>query len=132
MLAEELKKPVVIHSRKAEADAIEMLESSTVKNIIMYCFSGKKNLLLRARDNGWYFTVPTHVVRSDQFQFMANEIELSHLFCETDAPFLSPFPDKRNEPAFVVESYRKIAELKKMNIEEVARIIYMNWQRVFE
>jgi len=130
-LAEELKKPVIIHSRKAEADVIDILESSSVNKIIMHCFSGKKKLMLRARDNGWFFTIPTHVARSEQHQFMTKEVELSHLFCETDAPFLSPFPDKRNEPAFVVESYKKIAELKKLELEEVRKIVYMNWQRVF-
>jgi TatD DNase family protein len=131
-LAEQINKPVIIHSRKAEADAIEILESTSNNKIILHCFSGKKNLMLRARDNGWYFTVPTNIVRSDQFQFMAKEVNLSHLFCETDSPFLSPFPEMRNEPAFVVESYKKIAEIKKMDLEEVSKIIYMNWQKVFD
>jgi TatD DNase family protein len=131
-LAEDIKKPVIIHSRKAEADAVEMLESTNLKKIVLHCFSGKRNLMLKARDNGWYFTIPTNIVRSEQFQYMAKEVNISHLFCETDSPFLSPFPEKRNEPAFVVESYRKIAEIKKMDLEEVSKIIYMNWQKVFD
>jgi TatD DNase family protein len=131
-LAEKINKPVVIHSRKAEADAIEILESTSIKKIIMHCFSGKKKLMEKARDNGWYFTIPTNIVRSEQFQFMAKEVNISHLFCETDSPFLSPFPDMRNEPSFVVESYKKIAEIKKMDLEEVSKIIYMNWQKVFD
>ncbi|MBN2458423.1 TatD family hydrolase [Candidatus Woesearchaeota archaeon] len=130
-LAKELDKPVIIHSRKAEADVIEILEECNAKKVVMHCFCGKKRLLFRAIKNGWYFSVPTNVVRSEQAQFLAREVPLSHLFCETDSPFLSPYPDKRNEPAFVVESYRMVAEIKKQDIAEVGKNVYMNWQRLF-
>lgn len=130
--AEELKKPIIVHSRKAELDCIETLESSNLKNIIMHCFSGKKSLVKRINDNGWFFTVPTNVVRSQQFQFISEFVPITQLFCETDAPYLTPFKDKKNEPAFVVESYKKIAEIKKMEYEEVIKNIWMNWQKVFE
>ena len=64
--------------------------------------------------------------------FMAlGHVPMSQLFCETDSPYLSPFKEKRNEPAFVVESYKKIAELKGMTVEEVAQNVYMNYQRIF-
>ncbi|MBS3159016.1 TatD family hydrolase [Candidatus Woesearchaeota archaeon] len=131
-LAEELEKPIVVHSRKAEQKCIEMLESSKNKKIVMHCFSGKKLLVKRITDNGWFLTVPTIVVRSQQFQDIAGNVPISQLFCETDSPYLSPYKEKRNEPAFVAESYRKIAEIKQMDIIEVANNIYMNWQKVFE
>jgi TatD DNase family protein len=130
-LAEETNKPLIVHSRKAELDCIELLESSKLKKIILHCFTGKKKLVIRAKNNGWYFTIPTSVVRSQQFQDMVKIVPLSHLFCESDSPYLSPFKSKRNEPSFVVESYKKIAEIKGLNIEEVAKNIFMNWQRVF-
>lgn len=129
--AKKLNKPVIIHSRKAEEDAINILESSGHKKVLMHCFSGRKHLVKRAYDLGYYFSIPTHVVRLQQFQEMAKEIDINHLFCETDAPFLSPFKDKRNEPAFVTESYRKIAELKGMTLEEVEKNIWMNFERLF-
>jgi len=130
-LAVQLHKPVIIHSRKAERDVLDMLEEYKDLKVILHCFSGKKNLVVRAKENGYFFTIPTNVVRSEQFQYMIRNIPLGQLFCETDAPFLSPFREQRNEPAFVVESYKKIAELKKMDIKEVGNIIYNNWQRVF-
>jgi len=130
-LAVQLHKPVIIHSRKAERDVLDMLEEYKDLKVILHCFSGKKNLVVRAKENGYFFTIPTNVVRSEQFQYMIRNIPLGQLFCETDAPFLSPFREQRNEPAFVVESYKKIAELKKMDIKEVGNIIYINWQRVF-
>lgn len=146
-LSEELNKPIVVHSRKAEEKCIEILESSRLKKIIMHCFSGKKALVKRIADNGWFLTAPTIVVRSQQFQEIVINVPISQLFCETDSPYLSPYKvDERehartrafshstqwNEPAFVIESYNKIAELKQMDIVEVANNIYMNWQKTFE
>ena len=130
-LAEKIKKPMIIHSRKAELDCVEILETSKLKKIIMHCFSGKKYLVKRINDNGWYLTISTSVVRSQQFQFIADYVPITQLFCETDAPYLSPFKEKRNEPAFVIEAYKKIAEIKKMDLNEVINNIWMNWQRVF-
>jgi TatD DNase family protein len=131
-LAKELGKPVVVHSRKAEEKCIEMLSSHAMKKVVMHCFCGKKKLVKQIVDNGWCITVPTSVVRAQQFQDIAKDTPLTQLFCETDSPYLSPFKGQWNEPAFVVESYRKIAELKGMDLLEVAQNIYMNYQRVFQ
>src|SRR3989338_5279296 len=130
-LAKELGKPVVVHSRKAEEACIDMLEASGMKKVVMHCFCGKKRLVERILKNGWSFSIPTTIVRAQQFQDIVKTASLSQLFCETDSPYLSPFKEKRNEPAFVVESYNKIAELKGMAVGEVAQNVYMNWQRLF-
>ncbi len=130
-LSESLNKPIVVHSRKAEAKCIEMLESSKNKKIIMHCFSGRKALVNRIIDNGWFLTIPTVVVRAFQFQENVKLTPITQLFCETDSPYLSPYKEQVNEPAFVVESYKKIAEIKNMDINEVINNIYMDWQRVF-
>ncbi|MBW2996673.1 TatD family hydrolase, partial [Candidatus Woesearchaeota archaeon] len=53
------------------------------------------------------------------------------LLTETDAPYLSPFPGQRNEPAFVIETIKKIAEIKRMTEEDVANNIYMNYTNMF-
>ena len=129
-LAERFRKPVVIHSRKAEADALEILGDFHVQ-VILHCFCGRKSLVRAAADKGYMFTVPTSVVRSQQFQELAKNVPLRQLFCETDSPFMSPYKDIRNEPAFVAAAYDKIAELRGMDSREVANIIYNNWQRVF-
>ena len=131
-LAEDLNKPIVVHSRKAEQKCIEVLESSNLKKIIMHCFCGKKSLVKRISDNGWFLTVPTIVVRSQQFQDIVRNTSINQLFCETDSPYLSPYKGQWNEPGYVIESYNKIAELKQMDINEVINNIYMNWQKVFE
>lgn len=64
-------------------------------------------------------------------QYIAKEAPLSKLFPETDAPFLSPFPGKRNEPAFVIEAIKKIAEIKGLDMEETSKNIWKNYQKVF-
>ena len=131
-LAEEMRKPIVVHSRKAEQKCIEILESSKLKKVVMHCFSGKKPLVKRIADNGWFLTVPTIIVRSFQFQDIARNVPITQLFCETDSPYLSPYKEQMNEPAFVVESYKKIAEIKNMEIRDVINNIYMKWQNLFE
>ena len=130
-LAEKLNKPIIVHSRKAEQDCIDMLQSSKFKKIIMHCFTGKKSLVKKIVDNGWFLTAPTCITRSTQFQENVKLIPITQLFCETDAPYLSPFKNKRNEPAFVIEAYKKVAEIKNMELKEVVNNIWMNWQKVF-
>lgn len=130
-LAEKLNKPIIVHSRKAEEDTIEMLQSSKLKKIIMHCFTGKKSLVKEIIDNGWFLTAPTCITRSTQFQENVKLIPITQLFCETDAPYLSPYKEKRNEPAFVIEAYKKVAEIKNMELKEVINNIWMNWQIVF-
>ncbi len=130
-LAEKMKKPIIVHSRKAEQDVIEMLESSSIKKAVLHCFSGKFKLVKKGADLGYHFSIPTNVVRSQQFQDLVKEVNINQLLSETDAPYLSPFPGRRNEPAFVIESVKKIAEIKKFEFEEVEKNLFLNFQRLF-
>lgn len=130
-LSEKIGKPLIVHTRKAESEVLDMLESSTNKDVVLHCFSGKLNLVKRAYDDGYSFSIPANVTRSTQFQRLVEEIPLSNLLTETDAPFLSPYQDKPNEPAFVVEAAKKIAEIKKMELTETRNNIFMNYKRLF-
>jgi len=133
-LAKQIKKPLIIHSRKAEKDVVQILEQLNVPNnlVILHCFSGKKALIRTAIENKWYFTIPTNVVRNESFQWMIKQIDINHLFCETDSPWLSPFGrEELNEPANVIESYKMIAKIKEMTLEEVKNNLFMNYQKIF-
>ncbi|MFH1916561.1 MAG: TatD family hydrolase [Nanoarchaeota archaeon] len=131
-LAEKKKIPLIVHSRKAEEDVVDMLESSHAKKVVMHCFMGKKTLLKRIIDNGWSTSIPCLITRSHQFQDMARMQDLSKILTETDAPYLSPYSDiKRNEPPFVIETIKKIAEIKRMDAEEVANNVWKNYQEMF-
>jgi len=123
--------PAIIHSRKAESDVIEILERLGYKKIILHCFCGKKNLIEKAKELGFYFSIPTNVVRSENIQNIVKTVNISKLLTETDSPFLSPFKEKMNEPAFVIESVKKIAEIKGFTAEDTANSIWLNCQRLF-
>lgn len=130
-LTEKIGKPIVVHTRRAEEECVALLEKSKLKYVILHSFEARKSLIKRAADRGFYFSVPTSIVRSQQFQTLVEIVPLTQIFTETDAPWLSPFKDKRNEPAFIVESIRKIAEIKKITEKEVAAQIWENYEKVF-
>ncbi|MBW2992165.1 TatD family hydrolase [Candidatus Woesearchaeota archaeon] len=123
--------PAIIHSRKAEEDVIDILENLNYKKVILHCFCGKKHLIEKAKNLGFYFSIPTNVVRAENIQNIAKTVNINQLLTETDAPFLSPFKDKTNEPSFVIESLKKIAEIKGFRVEETANSIWLNYQRLF-
>lgn len=130
-LAIELDKPILVHSRKAEKECIDIIEEEGIKKVIMHCFSGNFNLVKRIIDNGWYMTIPTNITFSEHFQKIAKEAPIEQLFCETDSPFLHPEKGKRNnEPANVIESYKKIAEIKGISLKECEKKIEENYERL--
>ncbi|MFC1754398.1 TatD family hydrolase [Thermoproteota archaeon] len=130
-LAKKFDKPLIVHSRQAEEDVIEMLEKAEAKKVVMHCFSGNFKLVKKVADNGWSFSIPVNIVKSDHFQKLVGEVNISQLLTETDAPWLGPDPGKRNEPAFVVETVKKIAEVKNMTVKDVENNIFMNFQNMF-
>ena len=131
-LSEKTKLPLSIHSREAEQDAFDLVSSSDAKNAVFHCFMGKLSIAKKIADSGHFVSVPTNVVFNSQVQEIAKEIDLRSLVVETDAPFLSPFRGKRNEPAFVAEDVKKIAELKKMKLGEVEEMIFENSKKIIK
>jgi len=130
-LALELNKPIIVHSRKAESECIEMLEKAGAKKVIMHVFSGKFALVKRIEANGWFVTVPTNAKYSEQFQIIAEKINIKNLLCETDSPFMHPEKERNNEPKNIIESYRKIAQLKDLDMKDVEKAIESNYKSVF-
>ncbi|HRZ85405.1 MAG TPA: TatD family hydrolase [Candidatus Paceibacterota bacterium] len=135
-LSIELNIPIIVHSRKAELEAIEILEkfnkSDKKPKVIMHCFSGSMKLVQRIFDNGWYFSIPTSIKNSQHFQLVVEKIPIEKLFCETDSPFLHPDKLRDNEPANVIVSYQKIAEIKKMRLKDIEKQIEKNFKSLFE
>jgi len=130
-LAEKIKKPLIVHSRKAEADVLDMLESSNCKRVVMHSFGGRKSLMKRGAELGFSFSIPPVVKRLRHFETVIDIVNINQLLTETDAPYLSPVAGQRNEPAFVIESIKKIAEIKKFTVEEVANNVWLNYQKLF-
>ncbi|HEU4930978.1 MAG TPA: TatD family hydrolase [Pyrinomonadaceae bacterium] len=136
LAAHECDLPVVIHTREAESETIEILKSAEVKRRgVFHCFSGSMDLARSAIELGFMISFSGIVTfkKADELRAVAKEVPLDRLLIETDCPYLSPIPyrGKRNEPAYVVEVARCLAGLHGLDIEEVARITSENFQRLF-
>ena len=129
--AKKINKPVVIHSRKAEADAIKILKELDMKKVILHCFSGKKSLIKEAVNNKWYFTVPAIIKKLDHFKMLVNLVPIEQLLTETDSPFLSPNPNSVNDPTSVKISIEEIAKIKSLLTNYVENKIFENARKLF-
>lgn len=129
-----IKKPLVIHSRKAEEECLQILEEE-IKNkeipVIQHCFSGRKALMTKGAELGHYFSIPPVITKSFNFQTLVKKVPLTQLLTETDSPWLSPYKEQMNEPAFVTESIKQIARIKELSEEETAKQIWKNYEKVF-
>ena len=132
-LAKKLNIPIIVHSRKAELDAIQLLEQEGAKRVVMHCFSGNKELTERVMANGWMVSTPGAVTRRKEFRKVARWANSEQLLTETDAPFLSPFNEKpRSESSYIKDSIKEIAKLKDLDEKDMEGQILKNFKRMFE
>jgi TatD DNase family protein len=131
--------PVIIHTREAEAETIEILRSEWQGSGlpgIMHCFSGSRDLAEKAADLGMFISFSGIITfkKADDLRSVATGVPLERLLIETDCPFLSPVPHrgKRNEPAYVVEVARSLGELRGVSFEEIGRVTAENFTRLFK
>ncbi|OPY49939.1 MAG: DNase TatD [Methanosaeta sp. PtaU1.Bin060] len=127
-LASSLGLPLVIHSRDAEAQALEMVKH--LDKVVLHCYSGSLGTMKEAVDRGFYVSLATNLCHSARHQILARNVPLDHLLVETDSPFLSPRKG-RNEPAFILDSLRLIARIRGIEPQEVARITSENAKRIY-
>jgi TatD DNase family protein len=133
-LARRIGKPVVIHTREATADTIEILkEYSDIKGIL-HCYPGSYESALQLMDN-YYFGIGGVVTfkNSKKTVEAVSKIPLERLVIETDAPYLTPTPfrGKRNHPIYVEYIAQKIAEIKGISYEEVVKVTTENAKKVY-
>ena len=123
-LAKDLKKPLVIHSRRAFFEAIEILEKSAIKNVLMHFFT-EKDLLPKIIQNGWSISVNTTLLTSKKIKKIVRDLPIEKIMTETDSPWLG-FEGKRNDPTSVRFVIQRIAEIKKMSFKEIDKITTQN------
>jgi TatD DNase family protein len=127
--------PVIIHTREAWPDTLRLLEEAGAGSGIMHCFSGGPQEAEQVLALGFYVSFAGVVTfpKALRVQAAARMVPLDRLLIETDAPYLAPVPHrgKRNEPAFVVETARKVAELRAAAVEEIAAATTGNFRRLF-
>jgi TatD DNase family protein len=124
-LAMELELPIVIHSRKAEAEATEILEKNFTGDVLMHCFDGSPAVAKRVADNGWYITLPANFGKYRNRKDAAGIVPLDQILLETDGPYLSPTPD-RNEPANILYGVESLSELLDLPEKDVAQSTMQN------
>jgi len=129
-LSEELRLPLVIHSRGAEEETVRMVDSAGIK-ALLHCFGGTAEQAEDAAERGHLVSVPVNVVNSKQKQVLAKALPLESLVLETDAPYLAPVPKSRNEPANIKMSAEKIAHIKGMDTDTVANVTTQNARKFF-
>lgn len=130
-VAKEIDKPVIIHSRKAEVDAIEILEKKEMKKVVMHCFTAKKSLIKKCIENDWFLSIPPVITRLEHFKMVAEMVPIEQLLTETDSPYLSPVAGERNEPSNVLVTIKEIARIKNLSEEEVRKKILDNSKKLF-
>ena len=135
-IASDARKPIVIHTREAWDDTLSLLREHWPAEIggIMHCFSGSAAEAQASLDLGFYLSFGGIVTfpKSLDIQESARLAPTDRILIETDAPFLAPVPKrgKRNEPAFVVETARKLAELRGESLESIAATTTTNCRRL--
>ena len=136
--ARETGLPLVIHSRDCDADMAAILTEETGKGAfpaVLHCFTGGRDLAMRAIDLGLHisFTGILTFKRSDDLRAIAKDLPAERILVETDAPYLAPLPyrGKRNEPAYVVETAKVLAETRGVSPDEIARQTTENFFRLF-
>ncbi len=130
--------PLVIHSREADDDTARILEEETGKGAfpaVLHCFTGGAELARRAIALGLFisFTGILTFRNSDALRAIAAELPADRILVETDAPYLAPgkFRGKRNEPAYVIETAKVLAETRGISFDEIARQTTANFFRLF-
>lgn len=128
---EELRLPVVLHTRKAEEDVFEMVSKTGISNVVFHHYSGNVNLANQIVDRGYFISMPTITPTSKNLLKIAEKFPLENLVTETDSPFNSPFPGQKNVPSNVRVTLNKIAEKRGMGFEEVDSVVTRNARDIF-
>jgi len=134
--ARDVKKPVLIHNREAGDDVLRMLEEEGKGEVkgVLHCFSEDMNFARKAVDMGFYLSFAGNITfKNFSNTDVLNEIPLDWMLLETDCPFLAPQPfrGRRNQPDFLRFTARRLAEIKGMTEEDVARVTTYNIYRIF-
>lgn len=139
-LGEKLKKPLMLHVRPSAKtdDAYEDMHSLITNNQfsipkIVHFYVGSLEMTKKLVEAGFYFTFGGVITFARNYDESIKYIPLDRILLETDAPYVAPAPyrGKRNEPAYVIEVAKKMAELKNVSLEKVAEITVANTKTVF-
>ncbi|MFY8272567.1 TatD family hydrolase [Pseudoalteromonas sp. SSDWG2] len=136
-VANELNKPLIIHTRDARDDTINLMREHNAQNCggVLHCFTEDLDMANKALDLGFYISISGIVTfrNAEQLRDVVKHIPLDRLLIETDSPYLAPVPHrgKTNQPAYVQDVAYYIAELKGLSYKELATATTDNFYRLF-
>ena len=133
-LAEKLELPVIIHSRGTTDKIVEMLPSYRLKRVLLHWFSHPMSALSKALDNGYFITEGPPVTYSNGIREVVDKTPITNLLTETDGPvtyWKQPFNGQLTKPSYIRNVVEAVAEIKKMQVEEVAQQIIKNFEVFF-
>jgi TatD DNase family protein len=130
--------PLVIHTREADEDCGRILKEEAAQGpfrAVLHCYTGGRDLAMKAIELGFSisFTGILTFKKSDTLRAIAAELPADRIMVETDSPYLAPgkFRGKRNEPAYVVEVAKVLAEVRGVSLDEISRQTSQNFFRLF-
>src|SRR3989339_983113 len=127
--------PVIIHCREAWDDTLKIVAEGNIGRGVFHCFSGGENELNKCLELGFYisFAGPITYPKAADLRKIVEITPLDRMLIETDCPYLAPqqHRGKRNEPAFIKHTAEKVAEIRKISLEEVSQITFRNACRIF-
>jgi len=133
-LAETLELPVIIHSRGTTEKIIDILPSYRLKHVLLHWFSYPLTALSKAMDNGYFITEGPAAVYSQGIRDVIAKAQLTQFLTETDGPvkyYKRPFNGELTKPSFISNVVAAVSEIKKMQVDEVARQIIENFEAFF-
>jgi len=136
-LAKGLALPVIVHSRKAKNDTLRVLREGSLDTPgVLHCFSGDMDMAKKAMELGFCISIagPVTFKNAVELREVVKFIPDEFLLIETDAPYLSPVPlrGKRNEPSFLKHTAEIVADIRGVNVSDLARITTHNAMRLFK
>lgn len=134
-IAAELSLPVIVHCREAEDVILKVLGEKSGLRCLFHCFSGDDIFCRKILEMGFYvsFSGILTFKNSQAIRQAAMVVPLDRILIETDSPYLAPqgYRGKRNEPAYLVNTLESLAEIRKMNVSDMAQITYNNTKDFF-
>ena len=134
-MANELGKPVIVHDRDAHQQVLDCLREERSQHGVLHCFSGDSAMAAEALALGFYISIPGTITypANEALREVVRTTSIDRMLVETDCPYLSPVPHrgKRNEPAYVRLAAERVAEVKGLTLEDVARITTKNVRDLF-
>lgn len=134
-LAKNLDLPIVVHVREAYDDTLRILRGENAERAVIHCFTGDYNTAKKFIAEGFYISFSGIITfkNAEDIREAAAKIPVERMLIETDSPYLAPVPfrGKKNEPAYVMQVAKKIAELRGVAVEEIGEITTDNAKNFF-